>query len=132
MSVSRYQKAQEITEDPRTAEHRMLARVTGMLIDSSEARGNALAEACFYNRKLWTIFQADLANPANGLPDEVKARLISLSIWVQKYTGEVLGGAPVEPLISVNRSIMDGLMPSVPAAAKAAATPPRTAASVPA
>jgi flagellar protein FlaF len=121
MSISRYQKAQEITEDPRTAEHRMLARVTGMLIDSSEARGNALAEACFYNRKLWTIFQSDLASPANGLPDEVKARLISLSIWVQKYTGEVLMGAPVEPLIDVNRSIMEGLMPSAPAAAAPAA-----------
>jgi flagellar biosynthesis activator protein FlaF len=119
MSVSRYQKAQEITEDPRTAEHRMLARVTGMLIDSSEARGTALAEACFYNRKLWTIFQTDLASPANALPDEVKARLISLSIWVQKYTGDVLNGAPAEPLINVNRSIMEGLMPSVPAAATA-------------
>jgi flagellar protein FlaF len=127
MSVSSYQKAQEITDNPRTVEHRMLARVTGMLIDAAETRGKDLTEACFYNRKLWSIFQADLASPGNGLPDELKARLLSLSIWVQKYSGEVLTGAPVEPLIDVNRSIMEGLMPSIPATA----APPR-AATVPA
>ncbi len=113
----------------------MLARVTGMLIESAQSRGNALVEACYYNRKLWTIFQADLVNPANALPNEVKARLISLSIWVQKYTGEVLTGAAVEPLINVNRSIMEGLMPSAPAAAAAAssaAPPPARSATAPA
>lgn len=120
MSVSHYQKAQEITDDPRVVEHRMLARVTGMLIKSAQARGNDLTEACFYNRKLWTIFQADLANPDNVLPDDIKARLISLSIWVQKYTGEVLGGAPVEPLINVNRTLMEGLMPPAPGGGAAA------------
>jgi flagellar biosynthesis activator protein FlaF len=116
MSVSRYAATQDQVEDPRAAELRMLSRVTGMLLDGGKQGGRFLTEACFYNRKLWTIFQADLADPANQLPEAVKANLISLSIWVQKYTGQVLKGAPVQPLIDVNRSIMDGLRPTAPAA----------------
>jgi flagellar biosynthesis activator protein FlaF len=111
MSVRRYQQAQETFDDPRLVEHRMLTRVTGMLIDGGKKGGRTLIEACYYNRKLWTIFQTDLAHPDNKLPESVRANLISLSLWVQRYTGEVLDGAPVEPLIDVNRSIMDGLKP---------------------
>jgi flagellar protein FlaF len=87
-------------------------------VEGGKQGGRFLTEACFYNRKLWTIFQTDLADPANALPDQVKANLISLAIWVQKYTGRVLDGAPVQPLIDVNRSIMEGLRPP-PAAAPA-------------
>jgi flagellar protein FlaF len=122
MSVRGYEKAQETIEDPRAIEHRMLARVTGMLIEGGKRGGRDLIEACFYNRKLWTIFQADCAHPTNQLPDPVKASLISLSLWVQTYTGQVLSGASVDPLVEVNRSIMEGLAPSP------AAPPPATAA----
>jgi flagellar protein FlaF len=111
MSVSRYSRVQETAEDPRATELRMLSRVTGMLLDGGRQGGRLLTEACYYNRKLWTIFQADLADPGNQLPDNVKASLISLAIWVQKYTGSVLAGASVQPLIDVNRSIMEGLKP---------------------
>jgi flagellar protein FlaF len=124
MSVSRYAATQEQVEDPRAAELRMLSRVTGMLLEGAKRGGRFLTEACFYNRKLWTIFQTDLVDPGNQLPDAVKANLISLAIWVQKYTGEVLDGAPVQPLIDVNRSIMEGLRP---AALPPTATPARPA-----
>jgi flagellar protein FlaF len=120
MTVNRYQKVQENAEDPRSAEYRMLARVTGMLISGAEKGGRELIEACYYNRKLWTIFQADLAQPGNALPDEVKARLISLSFFVQRHTDKISAGASVQPLIDINKSIMEGLMPS--AAARATAT----------
>jgi flagellar protein FlaF len=132
MSLSRYQQAQEAFESPRAAEHRMLARVTGMLRAAASSGGRDLVEACYYNRKLWSIFQADLASPENGLPDELKARLISISIWVQKYTGEAMAGAPLEPLINVNRAIMEGLMPTAPAdgTAQPAAAPAGTPTSI--
>jgi flagellar protein FlaF len=123
MSVRGYEKAQETIEDPRAMEHRMLARVTGMLIEGGKRGGRDLVEACFYNRKLWTIFQADCASPSNQLPDPIKASVISLSIWVQSYTGQVLSGASVDPLVEVNRSIMEGLVPAAPAAMQAATAP---------
>ncbi|MBX6369050.1 MAG: flagellar biosynthesis regulator FlaF [Rhodospirillales bacterium] len=124
MSVKRYQHVQEISDDPRAIEQRALARVTGMLIAGAEKGGAALAEACHMNRMLWTIFQTDLATPENALPDALKAQLISLAIWVQRYTSKVLfENASIEPLVQVNRSIMEGLAPSAPATAPAASPP---------
>src|SRR4051794_20047848 len=99
MSVHRYQKAQDSVEDARAVEHRMLSRVTAMLVEGGKRGGRDLIEACYYNRKLWTVFQFDLISPENALPDELKARLISLSIWVQGYTGKVLDGASIDPLV---------------------------------
>ena len=118
MSVRRYQQTQDTAEDPRSIERRAIARVNAMLSAGAEGGGMALTEACHKNWQLWSIFQADLADPGNGLPDALKAQLISLSIWVQKYTPQVLfRGAPVQPLINVNRSIMEGLSPAPASAA---------------
>jgi flagellar biosynthesis activator protein FlaF len=118
MSVKRYQQVQETNEDPRAVEHRALARVNGMLVAGAAKGGSALAEACHMNRMLWTVFQTDLAHPDNGLPDALKAQLISLSMWVQRYTTKVLlQNASVDPLVAVNRSIMEGLAPAPAAAA---------------
>jgi flagellar biosynthesis activator protein FlaF len=113
MSVRRYQKTQDAAEDPRSIERFALTRVNGMLSAGAESGGRTLTEACHKNWQLWSIFQSDLADPGNPLPDTLKAQLISLSIWVQKYTPQVLfQGASVEPLINVNRSIMEGLAPA--------------------
>jgi flagellar protein FlaF len=122
MSVKRYQRVQETSDDPRAVEHRALAKVTGMLVTGAEKGGPALAEACHMNRMLWTIFQTDLAMPENALPDTLKAQLISLSLWVQRYTAKVLfENASIDPLVSVNRSIMEGLAPAAAAVASPAA-----------
>ncbi len=49
----------------------------------------------------------------NRLPKELRAQIVSLSLWVSKYSGEVMrDGAPLDPLIDVNRSIMQGLQPA--------------------
>ena len=113
MSIKRYQTIQDKNDDPRAIEHRALARVNGMLVSGAEQGGVPLAEACHLNRTLWTIFQTDCSNPQNGLPDALKAQLISLALWVQRYTNKVLfEGASVEPLVNVNRSIMEGLAPT--------------------
>jgi flagellar biosynthesis activator protein FlaF len=125
MSVKRYQHVQETSDDPRAVEHRALSRVTGMLVTGADQGGAALAEACHMNRMLWTIFQTDLALPENGLPDTLKAQLISLSMWVQRYTAKVLfENASIDPLVSVNRSIMEGLAVAAPAASAAASAQP--------
>ena len=117
MSIKRYQTIQDKNDDPRAIEHRALARVNGMLVSGAEKGGTPLAEACHLNRTLWTIFQTDCSNPQNGLPDSLKAQLISLALWVQRYTNKVLfEGASVEPLVNVNRSIMEGLAPTQRAA----------------
>ena len=113
MSFRAYAHTQQDLETPSMTEYRALAKVTGKMAETANEGGQKLIEACFDNNKLWNIFQADLIHPENRLPENVKAGLISLSMWVQRYTDEVMAGrASVQPLIQVNRTIMEGLQDS--------------------
>ena len=49
----------------------------------------------------------------NSLTEEVRAKIISLSLWVAKYSRSVTREkAPLDPLIEINRTIMQGLQAS--------------------
>jgi len=52
-----------------------------------------------------------VAEPENGLPAALKAQIISISIWVGKYTSMVIRREDddIQALIDVNRAIMQGL-----------------------
>jgi flagellar protein FlaF len=111
MSYAAYQTAARVAEQPRMAEQRIFAQVTAAL---ERVRGNdnsaEVAQACFDNCRLWNALADDLNHDGNGLPEDLKARLISLAIWVNKHTGAVLRGeARLDALIDVNRSIIRGL-----------------------
>jgi flagellar protein FlaF len=70
----------------------------------------ALIDAVHMNRMLWGALGADCARSDNSLPAELRARIIALSRWVSEYSGKVMREKEsVEPLIDVNRIIMDGL-----------------------
>ena len=112
MSIEKYKTAQRVTEDPRQTEYRIFAEVTRSLIDVNRkgVRSPEYFESVHWNRRLWTTLQADLASDGNQLPDDIKARLISLAIWVDKQSSKALRGrATLTALIEVNRSIMEGL-----------------------
>jgi flagellar protein FlaF len=111
MSLQRYEAVQNQTETPRQTEYRLFALVTKELMSAEQSGDKDRVGAVDWNRRLWLTLQMDLASSQNSLPDELKARLISISIWVDKYSRQVLRGeAKVEPLISVNRTIMEGLL----------------------
>ncbi len=110
MSYATYARTQEMTEAPRQTEARALALVTGMLVDARDKGHRAVIEACHKNRQLWSVFQSDLIHPDNSLPDHVKAQLISLSIFVQRHTAQVINRrGSIDILIELNREIMNGL-----------------------
>jgi flagellar protein FlaF len=110
MSIDAYRRRKESAESPRELERRAFTTAIGKLIEGKEKGGRALIEACFLNSQLWTTLMVDLALPDNALSEPLKARLISISIWVQRYTPQVMRGtASPDPLISVNRSILEGL-----------------------
>jgi flagellar protein FlaF len=110
MSIAAYRQRQEAAEQPRALERRAFLVVIGKLVEAKEQGGRALIDACFLNHQLWSVLLADLALPQNALPDDLKARLISLALWVQRYTpGVMQGTASPDPLIAVNRNILDGL-----------------------
>jgi flagellar protein FlaF len=50
------------------------------------------------------------ATQGNQLPDDLRARIISIGMWVDKYTSEVITGHDtIDDLIVVNRAIIEGL-----------------------
>ena len=113
MSLQAYQKTQRSTENAKQTEYRLFAQVTGALMDAERAgRSNLplLVDALDWNRRLWSTLATDCSSDGNQLPQAVRARIISISIWVSKYSSEVAQkGASIEPLIDVNKSIMAGL-----------------------
>jgi flagellar protein FlaF len=112
MTLKAYQNTQFITEDPRQTEYRLFGQVTGALIDAQRkgASGGSLAETVDWNRTLWRTLAADCLDDRNQLPQGVRAQIVSLSLWVSKYSKEVTRtGAPLDPLIDINRTIMQGL-----------------------
>ena len=70
-------------------------------------------KALTYNQLLWSIIQADVSEGNNELPDELKANIMSLSIFVDKQTTKAIANPSEEifdSLISINLNIAEGLM----------------------
>ncbi len=113
MSLQAYQKAAEQAEGPKQTEYRLFGLVTRALMEAAEteeADVRGRMKALHWNRRLWTTIAGDCANPDNQLPDQLRASIISLSIWVDMHTSEVMQRQEqIQPLIDVNRIIMQGL-----------------------
>jgi flagellar protein FlaF len=70
------------------------------------------SQALRFNHLLWTIIQADITEPENQLPGEIKANILSLSIFVDKQTTKALRGSDasdLDVLININRNLAAGL-----------------------
>jgi flagellar protein FlaF len=113
MSLQAYQKTQRQSESPRDAEYRLFGQVTHALIEADKASRTdfkKLVDALDWNRRLWSTLAVDCSGSANQLPPNVRAQIISLSIWVSRFSSEVAKNrGSLEPLIDVNRAIMAGL-----------------------
>jgi flagellar protein FlaF len=112
MSIKAYQRAATQAEAPRDLEYRAFGQVTAGLVRVKEGNSpiTAVAEAIDANRRLWNVLSADCADPGNQLPITLRGQIISLAMWVARYSSEVLReGADVEPLIDINRTMMEGL-----------------------
>jgi len=79
------------------------------------------------NHALWSLLVKDLSLGDNALPEGLKASLIRLGLWSMRYsTLAMLRDLSLQPLIEVNRNLLEGLLAqqSTPAAAGAPATAP--------
>jgi flagellar protein FlaF len=112
MTLRAYQKAQAAAESPRQTEHRLFGQVTAALIDAKRTgvTGTRLVEAIDWNRRVWSTLAIDCMHEGNQLTRELRAQIVSLSIFVSKYSSKVMQeGASLDPLIDINRTIMEGL-----------------------
>ena len=97
----------------RQSEYQIFAKITGQLqaaaaMEDFDVQKRALV--IYENQKLWLALQEDLRHPDNAFPDQLKAGLISLAIFIQTHSSKVLlGGEDIQPLIDVNIGMMRGL-----------------------
>ena len=105
-----YRAAQRASTNPIQMEADIMGRVTREIETYRKKGGPEFVKALYRNVQLWNAFSADLLSDENKLPEQLKASLISLSIWVEKHTDKVVHKeASVDALIDVNRSIIAGL-----------------------
>jgi flagellar protein FlaF len=112
MTLTAYQAARSRAETPRSAEFRLMSEITGEMMDAETAglKGALLMPALHRNREMWSAFATDCGATGNGLPKELRAQIISLGLWVERFTSEVVAGRePIGELIGINRTIMEGL-----------------------
>ncbi|MGE0828111.1 MAG: flagellar biosynthesis regulator FlaF [Hyphomonadaceae bacterium] len=116
MSIQAYQRAATQAESPRELEYRAFGLVTAGLVRAKEALRadlGQLAEALDANNRLWNLLSSDCATTGNQLPEALRAQIISLAMWVSRHSSQVLReGAEIDPLIDVNRMMMEGLSAS--------------------
>lgn len=100
---------------PRAAEYDAFARVTARLGSAAKAGPSGfarLAAALHENRRLWALVAAEVADPRNALPAELRARLFYLAEFTEDHTRRVLAreaGAAADALVEINTAVMRGL-----------------------
>ncbi|TCM17713.1 flagellar protein FlaF [Novosphingobium sp. PhB165] len=112
MSINAYRRVQEVAASPRSTEYRLMTQITSEMIAARDAglRGVKLMPALHRNRMVWGTFANICAIPGNRLPDDLRATIISIGLWVSRYTSDVMAGRDeIDDLIDVNRAILNGL-----------------------
>jgi len=116
-SVNAYTAVQKETLSGRELEASVLSRAGLMLksvMDNWDAsdRDQKLLEAVKFNQKVWSFFQAELSDPENPLPKNLREDILNLSIFIDKRLFEVLAFPDAEKLsivIDIDFNIAAGL-----------------------
>lgn len=97
----------------RTLERRVIQQSIDLLSSAAAADAGALmkTEAIVFTRRLWTLLLEDLGNSDNALPEETRASLISVGLWVLRECDDIRLGKSnnFTGLVEVSTSIRDGL-----------------------
>lgn len=108
-----YARPDAPARNARAIEYDIFARVTRAITQAMRPERPdfpALVRALHDNGRLWRMLAADLAEPGNALPAELRARLFYLYEFSAAHTRKVLDGlADAQPLIEVNTAVMRGL-----------------------
>jgi flagellar biosynthesis activator protein FlaF len=100
-------------QEARAREYQALDHGVSLLkrLQSGELPPAQQIEALLFMRKLWTFFIQDLSSQGNGLPEALRAELISIGFWVIREADRIRHekASDVENLISINSIIRDSL-----------------------
>jgi len=120
MSLRAYQQVAQRAETPRDAEYRLFAEVTRALLELKATPREEVRkwmDILDWNRTIWGTLARDCARDSNSLPDDTRAHIISIAMWVRRHTSAVMRREDdVDALIDINRAMMQGLSARVEAA----------------
>jgi len=110
-----YAQTQKSSMPPREVEAMAFTKAALMLEDAKETLDDydSYASALKFNQLLWTIIQADVVDKENKLPPQIKANILSLSIFVDRQTIKALADTKekhLNSLININKNLAEGLM----------------------
>jgi flagellar protein FlaF len=109
-----YEEALSESGGRKRENERQVLQQSVELLKSAEKAGPNSREAidaiCFINR-LWSFLLDDLAKPGNALPDEIRANVISIGIWMLREAEAISNGKSrnFAGLIEVSNVIAEGL-----------------------
>jgi flagellar protein FlaF len=109
-----YEEALSESGNRKRENERLAIEQSVALLKSAEKAGvnsrEAIDAICFINR-LWSFLLEDLAKPDNALPDDVRAKLISIGIWMLREAQSISNGKSgnFAGLIEISNVIAEGL-----------------------
>lgn len=108
-----YQNTTVHMKSPRDTEYDVIARISHRLRAATQNRGkdfSSYISALHDNNRLWTTLAANVAQPDNDLPKELRARLFWLAEFTNSETRKLMRGeGDIAVLIEINASILQGL-----------------------
>jgi flagellar biosynthesis activator protein FlaF len=110
-----YGKVANQTANQRELEAALLLKAAARLQavhDGWDRKRDELADALLYNRRLWTIFMAAVAQEDNPLPREIRQGVANLGLFVFRHTISLIADPRPEYLgclVNINRQLAAGL-----------------------
>jgi len=105
--------AQESFATARDREREAMDHTIELLERAERAgpRSREAIEAIYVTRNLWSVLVEDLASPENSLPEELRAALISIGLWVMREAENIRLGRveSFRTMIEITTMIRDGL-----------------------
>ncbi|WP_206455296.1 flagellar biosynthesis regulator FlaF [Aurantimonas marina] len=105
--------AQDVEVDARDRERQALDHSIALLksAEASGPRSRDAIEAIYTTRSLWAILVEDLASAENGLPEALRAELISIGLWIMREAEDIRIGKSqnFKGIIEITTLIRNGL-----------------------
>ncbi len=112
-AVNAYGQTAQRIETPNDIDAMVLKTAADKLLKVQETPDqDVFEEVLLYNQLIWTVIQSEMTAD-HPLPVEIKANLISLSLFIDNQTDKAIGARDakmLDSLININRNIAAGLM----------------------
>jgi flagellar protein FlaF len=103
----------ETPQSARAREREAIERSIELLqaADKAGVQSREAVEALLFVRRLWSVLIEDLAKTENDLPQQMRADLISIGLWVMREAEQIRleKSSNFKGIIEVSQSIRDGL-----------------------